>query len=369
MNKRDELIETILEKIFLNKTNKYIFVYTPPKVGSTTLVSSLRLSLGHSYNIIHIHDDIMLSVLTGIKDVTLNEIISYIAKKGNIVYVIDVYRTPVERKMSEFFEKVSPYHFNNSEENICKYNINRIIERFNKVYLHIENDEHYFCKYDIEQPIPFNFEKKYSLQVVNNTIYIKLRLCDSTEWSRILSSILRTDIIIVDDYSTEKKVIGELYKKFKKEYRLPENYLEILKDNKYLNFYYSEKERNQYINYWSNKKADKVIPYTKEEYEFYIKLCLENQYYNDIQYEHYIDNGCGCNACKNKRQELFFKAKRGEKITEKIIHNEVITEKIKRTNDKILQVINHINSKKLNTEMAIKKNYGTNKFSMSSNLK
>ena len=84
--------------------NNYIFIYTPPKVGSTTLVSSLRVSLGRSYNIIHIHDEVMLSVLTGINGVNVNDIIQYLASNGKEVYVIDVYRTPIERKMSEFFE-------------------------------------------------------------------------------------------------------------------------------------------------------------------------------------------------------------------------------------------------------------------------
>ena len=111
-------ISSSIEKLFASESNNYIFIYTPPKVGSTTLVSSLRISLGKSYNIIHIHDEVMLSVLTGIQGVSINDIIQYLADNEKKVFVIDVYRTPVERKMSEFFEKISPYHFNNSEENI-----------------------------------------------------------------------------------------------------------------------------------------------------------------------------------------------------------------------------------------------------------
>jgi len=57
-------IANSINKLFNTTTNNYIFVYTPPKVGSTTLVTSLRVSLGRSYNTIHIHDETMLSVLT-----------------------------------------------------------------------------------------------------------------------------------------------------------------------------------------------------------------------------------------------------------------------------------------------------------------
>ena len=106
--------EEIINKLFNTQNHNYVFIYTPPKVGSTTLVSSLRISLGTTFNVIHIHDDIMWSVLTGINNITVNEIINYVSKKGNNVYVIDVYRTPIERKMSEYFEKLAPYHFNNS---------------------------------------------------------------------------------------------------------------------------------------------------------------------------------------------------------------------------------------------------------------
>jgi len=70
-----QMIEESVNKLFDTVTDNYIFIYTPPKVGSTTLVTSLRVSLGKSYNIIHIHDEIMLSVLAGITNVKINDII------------------------------------------------------------------------------------------------------------------------------------------------------------------------------------------------------------------------------------------------------------------------------------------------------
>ena len=181
-NKEKETnISNTVDKLFSLQTNNFIFIYTPPKVGSTTLVSSLRISLGKVYNIVHIHDDIMLNVLTGINNITVNEIINYLGQIGKTVYVIDVYRAPIERRMSEYFEKLSPYHFNNSEDNLKSYKISRITDRFNKLFPHLGKDEHYFDKYDIlEEDIPvFDFDKKYTLQQINNIHYIKLRLCDS----------------------------------------------------------------------------------------------------------------------------------------------------------------------------------------------
>ena len=71
-NKLSEIKE-VNDKIFgslLKNTELYnniIFIYTPPKVGSTSLVSSIRISASHKFTIIHIHDEIMLNFFTKIK--------------------------------------------------------------------------------------------------------------------------------------------------------------------------------------------------------------------------------------------------------------------------------------------------------------
>jgi hypothetical protein len=279
--------------------------------------------------------------LTGNTGVSVNNIIEHLASKGKNVYVIDVYRTPIERKMSEFFEKISPYHFNNSEENINNYSIKRVSDRFNKVFPHIENQDHYFDKYNIENPIPFDFENKYTIQNINGINYIKIRLCDSHLWQQILSSIFQTDIVIIKDYQTEDKKIGELYNRFKSEYKIPENFFDIIKSCKYFKFYYSIPERNEYLNHWKTRLDNEFIPYTLSEFTFYMQLCLENQHINDVQIEHYIDNGCFCNYCSIKRRDIFFKAKKGETKFEKIIHTDVIHEvkenRIKKINEFILK--------------------------------
>lgn len=343
MNNKLEQIKNAVNMLFINDNQNYIFIYTPPKVGSTTLVSSLRVSLGRSYNVIHIHDDIMLNVLTCINNVTVNEIIQFLSEQNKNVFVIDIYRTPVERKMSEFFEKISPYHFNNTEQNINNYSITRVSDRFNKLFPHLASGDHYFNKYNIDEPIAFDFNKKYSIQIINNIKYIKLRLCDSNIWDKILSDILQNDIVIIKDYITDNKGIGEIYKKFKQEYRLPINYLDNIKNCRYFNFYYSEEERKSYLLNWSDKIANEFQPYTNIEYAFYVNLYLENQYINDIQLEHYIDNGCFCKFCIKKRKNIFIRAKNGETHFEKIVHTEVVNEELeninKNINNKLSQVI------------------------------
>ncbi len=343
--------EEVINKLFNSQNQNYIFIYTPPKVGSTTLVSSLRISLGNTFNVIHIHDDIMLSVLTGVNNVTVNEIINYVSQKGKNVYVIDVYRTPIERKMSEYFEKLSPYHFNNLEENINNYSIKRITDRFNKLFPHLGNGDHYFDKFDIANPTYFDFDKKYTIQILNNIKYIKLRLDDSKIWSHILSTIFQKKIVLINDYQTNnKKSIGDLYRRFKDEYKIPVNFLQLVKDCKYFNFYFSDEERKQYIDVWENKIVNEFTPYSIDEYKFYVNIYLENQYINDIQTEHYIDNGCLCVYCTKTRKNIFDRAKNGETHFEKIIHREVVNkemvQKFFNVQNTLKKISNSNNSKK-----------------------
>ena len=71
--------------------------------------------------------------------------------------------------------------------------------------------------------------------------------------------------------------------------------------------------------------------YTKKEYDFYLNVCIENKYYNNnIEWDHYIDNGCLCMVCSKKRNEIVKKLKSGVKtINEKIIHdNELLKREI-----------------------------------------
>ena len=81
----------IQDDLTVEKNKKLIFVYCPPKVGSTTLVSSLRLCASDKLTILHLHNEIMLKVLYNITDVTINEIIQYNKQLGKKIYVFDIF--------------------------------------------------------------------------------------------------------------------------------------------------------------------------------------------------------------------------------------------------------------------------------------
>ena len=341
-----ENIRAINNKLFNIENNaplhrNIIFVYTPPKVGSTTLVTSLRMFLINSYYIIHIHDDVMLQYLTGTQNVSVNDIIQYNRDVGNTVYVINIYRSPIERKMSEYFEKLSIYHFNNTEEYIVnhptQYTIARITDRFNCLFPHLGAGDHFFDKYGLDfSPtnndntyIPFDTVKGYLHQIINGVHYIQLRLKDASNWGSILSSIFNKEIHILTDHETICKPIGSLYNRFKDHYRLPANYIEIIRNCPYFQYYYSVEEQAEYLNKWTEKKSVASAfmgTYTNNEYAFYMRIGLENQYLPDIESEHYKDGGCICNSCSQKREKVCHLLKMGKYKDETIIHSHVVVE-------------------------------------------
>lgn len=336
-NKMRLLLE-INEKLNINKLpkNKLVFVYSAPKVGSTTIVSSLRIFGTNKISVIHIHDEEMLRILGRISGVTINEIILFNKHLGRNVYVIDIYRNPIERKISAYFEKIGAYHFNNFDEKINAYNIDKVINRFNNIFPYIANGDHFMDKYNINIPEHFNFQNKYLLVNENGIKYLKLRLKDSHIWGSILTNIFGTTIKTIKDYESSNKPIKRIYEKFKNVYKIPKNLLDELTKCKHFNYYFSEQERNEYIGQWTKKSTNDFTPYTEEKFKFYEELTMENSHIDYVQLNHYTDEGCLCKACSIKRDEMAARLVRGETLIERIVHsdakNELLTRRVERAN-------------------------------------
>ena len=320
------------ELLHINNTqhNRLLFVYSAPKVGSTSIVSSLRLFGLEKVDTIHIHDEAMLQVLGHIKGITINELILFNKYLGKDVYVINIFRNPIERKISSFFEKIGSYHFNTTDQNVNKYNVEKVINRFNNIFPYIETSDHFIDKYNITIPECFNYQQKYLLVKENDITYISLRLKDSVYWGTILTNIFGFNIRIVKDYESTNKPIKDIYNLFKQNYKIPINFLDEIINCKYLKYYYSSDELKEYYNEWNLKSTSLKNSYTQDQYRVYQDITLENTCFDKIQLDHYMDEGCGCKACSLKRLEISSKIMRGIYVNAKIIHNEAKTELIQK---------------------------------------
>jgi hypothetical protein len=304
------------DDLSIPKNRILVVVYSPPKVGSTSIVVSLRIFAALHVTVVHLHSERMMQVLHNIDPtITILDIINYNANQLNkTVFVIDVYRTPIEHYISIFFESISPLHFNNTPININKYSLDRVIQRFNNVYPFLKVNDYFLSVFHLENENGFDTKNKYITIVKDNVNYIKLRLHDSSEWASIISKLISWKIFIVPDYETAKKPFGNLYNRFKEQYRLPRNYYEEMKSCPMLKYYLTEEERSTYLDGWQAKLAtdEHHTFYTMEQYQFYMQLSNENKSLDDILADHYIDEGCICTNCRKKRQFLIYKILSGQ---------------------------------------------------------
>ena len=289
-----------------------VILYSPPKVGSTSIVTSIRLFASDKYIVFHTHDDKIcelyqdrLNVINVSDIINNNFLFNQQFNRNRKIYIIDIYRTPIERKISDFFQKISEIHFNNSEKEISKYPVEKLFKRFNDIYPYFDDTDYFNEIYNIDIDFKikqFDVSKKYMLYEKNNIIYIKLRLNDTHEWGNILSSILNTKISIIHDYNTVNKDIGSIYKLFKNTYQLPINFFNELINDKGLNIYLSEEEKQKYLHTWSQKLTLQYKPFDKLSYDIYKLISNENKFYEaNTANIHYGDEGCLCNKCCNER--------------------------------------------------------------------
>jgi hypothetical protein len=116
------------------------------------------------------------------------------------------------------------------------------------------------------------------------------------------------------------------------------NFLEWIKDsdNHFL-FYNSEEERKDYLYKWSLQCTERFLSeFTKEEYNFYLQISKDNQWQYIIQKDHYLDFGCVCYHCIIKRREIKDALKRGEHVSTRIIHDQIIQEKQTKIKNKFV---------------------------------
>lgn len=302
-----------------NETQRpLVFVYSMPKVGSTSIVSSLRIFGIHKLNVIHVHDETMLQTLSHqTTNVTINEIILFNQYLGKTVYVINIYRSPIERKMSAFFEKICSYHFNCQDTVVNSFGIERIVTRFNNLFPWLSSGDHFIHQYGLPLPLPpFDVSKRHLLTTHHGVHYVTLRLKDSAHWGHILSDLFQFDIRVISDYETSKKSIKDLYARFKRHYRIPTNLLEEQMRDECFMYYYSEQERQEYYNTWAQKQTTPWTAYTLHEYQLYERITIENSHLEVIQHDHYFDEGCSCTACNLKRSDTARKLLCGSSTTD-----------------------------------------------------
>jgi hypothetical protein len=135
-------------------------------------------------------------------------------------------------------------------------------------------------------------------------------------------------------------MIKDLHAKFKNLYKIPKNLLDKVMEERYINYYFSPEEKEEYYNKWLLKSTDNFTPYTENEYKIYEEITLENSHIDFIQLDHYMDEGCRCKACSIKRKNIVNKILSGQQVNDRVVHDVAKKELLKNRIEKI-DMLNH----------------------------
>ena len=158
--------------------NFNVYIYCCGKTGSSTLSYTMNKN---GYKALHVHSLLNYKemCIESKKNPNLFDIIEQSMINNREIYIIDSYRTPIERKLSSFFQTYK-------EDN---YSIDYITSQIDKKIYIIENYvsiNEIFDYFGIPHFDSFNFVQKYNLLKYKNITFIKLRFEDIKEWDKIL---------------------------------------------------------------------------------------------------------------------------------------------------------------------------------------
>jgi hypothetical protein len=229
--------------------NKFdIFICCGGKCGGTTLAYTFHQN---GYKTTHLHSSKHLGNFKSNIDVNNTFDIINASKQDGPIYIIDSYRTPIERKISCFFQKIHTYL-----PNYATMKIENIIQYFNENILFSSVGDHhpineFLQNYNMPLFHKFNFKRRYNISNKGNIIFVKVLFSDIKEWDKILSHVLNKKIIIHNANMTVEKSINTLYKQFKETYRLPKSYLSKIENDTEFKIYNSVYDQNKYLAKWT----------------------------------------------------------------------------------------------------------------------
>ena len=212
------------------------------KCGSSTLLSTM---IANGFNTIKVHSKryfIHEFKYDGLID-TIN-----INSRNKPLYIIDSYRTPIEREISGFFENIHRY-VPDYKDKSCE----ELIHIFNTRCLNYNQSEsinEILDEYKIKRFTQFDFNKGYISKQIGNIVFIKLLFKDIHKWDILLSNILGKQITITNGNLSKDKDYYTLYEQFKKNYKVPKSYITRLQTNEAFKIYNTKEEQELYVNTW-----------------------------------------------------------------------------------------------------------------------
>lgn len=238
-----------MSRIAKEYKNIKVFVFCGGKCGSSTLTATFK----QYYKTLHVHSNEEFYNSSKQTKYSIYDVIEYNRKTQEKIYIIDSYRTPIERKISSFFNNI-----NKHLPNYKNHQLRSLVKYFNAGYIYNLEEYHSIDEIMNHYGLPtfetFDFEKGYNLLVHENIHFLKIKFNDINNWSTILSNIFNRPIKIQSDNVSELKEYNDLYNKFKEVYYLPNLYYKnYLPNDKNFKIYNTKEEQEAYYAKWAKR--------------------------------------------------------------------------------------------------------------------
>lgn len=222
-----------------------VICLTGGKCGSTTLDNTFKYN---GYKCVKVHNK--GEFIAQFKYDGLIDLINR-SSENKKLYIIDSYRTPIERKISSFFHNIN-IHVPSYKNKSCE----ELIDIFNTKYLDTIEEYHSINpimeEYGVEPFNTFDFKKKYVIKTKGNLIFVKLLFSNINNWGDNLSEIFNKKIIIAPERLqnlSKNKIYYSIYNKFKLMYKTKKSYINnILKNDKQFRIFNTQEQQDIYIN-------------------------------------------------------------------------------------------------------------------------
>ena len=171
----------------------------------------------------------------------------YIDDDDEEITIIDVYRTPIERKLSMFFKKLENNSDKLNDKGVAYFN-----RAFCRDFLYADGYDHFseavILRYNLIIP-DFDFEKGYIKIKKGKITYVKLLFSDIKRWGDILSEVFGKKIRIYEDnISTYSK-----YLETKKCLVITNPIYNFIRTDPIMKKNMTEEDRENYLNFWRER--------------------------------------------------------------------------------------------------------------------
>jgi len=232
------------------KLDDFVFVFCGGKCGTSTLFQTFK---NNGYDTLVTHGlEYYNNHLRSENSRSITEILEDTSNEYKNVYFFDSYRTPIERKISSFFQNIH-LTFPNYNELSTDYLINYFDKNLLKDIEEVHPIDEMLTYYNVPLFKTFDFSKGYNIITQKcsngtNKIFVKLLFKDIHIWDKILTEIMGKQIILYNENLSKNKNYYKLYNEFKKKYKVPKWYIDNYLIND-INFkiYNNKKDQDEYI--------------------------------------------------------------------------------------------------------------------------